>query len=114
MSYRDLRHGDRDVLGLHTELHTLLQVGGEALGFVRPLAPVLAGAAAGHSKHHSEQSNPPGPGRVLGWHHGKQALWHGNDASRQGPRMIEACTGARLSPEASGVFYIQLFLLAQE
>lgn len=45
VTYRDLRHGDRDVLGLDGELDALPQVGGEALGFVRPLAPVLAGTS---------------------------------------------------------------------
>jgi len=42
VAYRDLRHGDRDVLRLDGELDALPQVRGEALGLIRPLAPVLA------------------------------------------------------------------------
>lgn len=45
LPYRDLRHGDRDVLRLDGELDALPQVGGEALGLVRPLTPVLARAS---------------------------------------------------------------------
>lgn len=80
VSYRDLGHGDRDVLGPHGEPDALLQLGGEALGLVRPLAPVLAGAAAGGWKHHGEEENALGSCRALGWHHGKQTLCHGDDA----------------------------------
>lgn len=76
VSYRDLGHGDGDVLGLHGELHALLQVGGEALGLVRALAPVLAGAAAG-GKHHGEQENPLGSCKALGW---QTDIWHRNHA----------------------------------
>lgn len=66
VSYRDLGHGDRDVLGLHGELHALLQLGGEALGLVRPLTPVLAGAAAGVKAPWSAGDSPRSC-RALGW-----------------------------------------------
>lgn len=40
-AHRNLRHGDGDVSRLHRQLHALQQVGGEALGLVRPLTGVL-------------------------------------------------------------------------
>lgn len=45
-THLDLGHGDRDVPGLHSELHTLPLVGGKPLGLSCSLTAVLPGTAA--------------------------------------------------------------------